>query len=152
MAKHRAKDGGAPSEGPPVGYEVGYCKPPKASQFKAGRSGNSKGRPKKATTVAEALYRRMFAKVAVNENGKRKMITVLEAIIGRLAQSSLAGDSKSIGHLIKLLSTSQFSTGPGLPLSAPDPNADLAVLQDILSSMGITPDSLLCTEGQDGQE
>lgn len=151
MAKRRAEDGVAAGEGPSADYEVGYGKPPKASQFKAGKSGNQKGRPKKVTTVAEALNRRLFAKVTVTENGKRKMITVVEAILGRLAQSSLGGDSRSIGHLIKLLNSGQFATGSGTPSLAPDPDADLSVLQEILSSMGITPESLCSKEAQDGQ-
>jgi hypothetical protein len=30
------------------GYEIGYRKPPKATQFRKGRSGNPRGRPKRS--------------------------------------------------------------------------------------------------------
>ena len=39
-------------------YEVGYAKPPKHSRFKAGVSGNPRGRPKReASTIGEIIDR-----------------------------------------------------------------------------------------------
>lgn len=40
-------------------YEVGYGKPPQRTQFKKGQTGNPKGRPKGATTFAEAAMREL---------------------------------------------------------------------------------------------
>lgn len=149
MPKRRTKNGGSSSEASAADYKVGYGKPPKASRFKAGRSGNPKGRPKHATTIPEALHRRLFAKVPVSENGKRKMITVVEAIFARVAQSSLSGDSRAIGHLIKLINSSHIAAGSGGPSSVHDPAADLLALQEILRSMGITPESIGGKEEED---
>lgn len=87
----------------------------------------------------------------VSENGKRKMITVIEAIFARMAQSSLGGDSRAIGHLIKLLNTGHFAAGSGTSSPVHDPSADLLALQEILSSMGITPESIGGKEARDGQ-
>ena len=36
-------------------YAVGYGRPPKASQFAAGKSGNPKGRPKDSRSVGAVL-------------------------------------------------------------------------------------------------
>lgn len=38
------------------GYDVGYGKPPVATRFKQGQSGNPKGRPKGAKNKRSALF------------------------------------------------------------------------------------------------
>ena len=47
-------------------YEVGYCKPPKETQFQKGQSGNSKGRPKKERDdVLTLLQKEMHSQVTL---------------------------------------------------------------------------------------
>ncbi len=53
-------------------YEVGYGRPPVASQFKAGQSGNAKGRPKGSKNLSTLLREEMDAKILVTENGVQK--------------------------------------------------------------------------------
>ncbi len=75
-------------------YEVGYGKPPKATQFKKGRSGNPKGRPKGAKGVNASLKRELETKVTVREGSHELRISKAEAIAKRLTAGALKGDTK----------------------------------------------------------
>ncbi|WP_233493474.1 DUF5681 domain-containing protein, partial [Ruegeria atlantica] len=60
-------------------FEVGYGKPPKATRFKKGQSGNPKGRPKASKNVGSMLEEVFFRKIPITENGSRREVTMLEA-------------------------------------------------------------------------
>jgi len=77
-------------------YEVGYRKPPKATQFKKGHSGNRKGRPKGSKNFSTYVDYALSCKVSVKEDGKVRKITVLEATLARLSQKALEGDIRAI--------------------------------------------------------
>lgn len=79
--------------------EVGYGKPPRAHQFKAGQSGNPKGRPKGAKNEATILDELLNRKIAVRVGGRVRHITVKEAIYHRVAEDSLRGNTKSVAFL-----------------------------------------------------
>jgi hypothetical protein len=79
---------------------VGYRSPPRASQFKPGQSGNPKGRPKGAKNEATILRELLYRKIPVNQGGKIRRITVLEAILLRFTEDSLKGNTKSAAFLL----------------------------------------------------
>lgn len=68
---------------------------PPGGKFQAGRSGNPKGRPRKATTVSAAVLEALDAKVTVNEGGKRRKITKRDAAAAQLANKSASGDLRA---------------------------------------------------------
>lgn len=77
-------------------YPVGYGRPPKASQFKPGQSGNPKGRPKGIKNISTYIDRELKSKVIVTENGVRKRISKAEAIAKQVVNKGIAGDLKTL--------------------------------------------------------
>lgn len=86
----------------PKSETVGYCNPPEATRFKPGRSGNLKGRPKGSQNMATVVERILREKVIINENGRRQIITKLEASIKQLVNKAAAGDLRALQQLAAL--------------------------------------------------
>lgn len=85
---------GAPLGGEDSGsanYEVGYGRPPRASRFKPGQSGNPKGRPRKPKTLMEAVERELDRAVIVREGGREKRLTKREVVSRQLVDASCRG-------------------------------------------------------------
>lgn len=74
-------------------YETGYKKPPKEHQFKPGQSGNPKGRPKKITSLKEALQVSLNSDISIKtKTGEHKKITCAEAIVKRSVIDAISKD------------------------------------------------------------
>jgi hypothetical protein len=82
------------------GDDVGYGKPPREHQFKPGKSGNPKGRPKGAKSEETLLRDLLGQKISLNERGKTRRITALEGILRRIAEDCLKGNTKSAAFLL----------------------------------------------------
>lgn len=87
--------------------DVGYGKPPEHSRFKQGRSGNPQGRPKGTLNMATVLARTLREKVVVDEDGKRKTVSKLEAAIAQLVSKATSGDTRAIRHLCQLVTSAE---------------------------------------------
>jgi len=111
--------------GSAVGDEVGYGKPPRAHQFKPGKSGNPKGRPKGAKSEETLLRELLQQKISLNERGKTRRITVLEGILRRIAEDCLKGNTKSAAFLLNRLN----AITSGEPVESALSEDDDAVLQ-----------------------
>jgi Family of unknown function (DUF5681) len=90
-------------------YEVGYKKPPKASQFQKGRSGNPSGRSRKDPGIPGLIAKIAKQKVLVNGKNGPKYMTKLEAIFTQLANKGTIGDLKAGKLFIEMLT--RFSEG-----------------------------------------
>lgn len=76
-------------------YEVGFAKPPKATRFVKGQSGNPNGRPKGSLSFASILNKALFAKVVVNEGSQKIARTKLEVMLIQALNKAVAGDLKA---------------------------------------------------------
>jgi Family of unknown function (DUF5681) len=88
--------------GDPSGYDVGYGRPPRDTRFRKGQSGNPRGRPNGSESLARLARRVLNEKIAVRENGKRRTISKLEAVLKQLTNKGVSGDLRAIRELLKL--------------------------------------------------
>ena len=82
-------------------YEVGYGKPPKESQFKKGVTGNSKGRPKKATDITSIISSTLDETITVSEGNSTRELTVEEATNLALINKAMKGDLSAADEVMK---------------------------------------------------
>lgn len=81
-------------------YDVGYCKPPKETQFKRGYSGNTKGRPKKdKDDFFNIISSELQEKISLS-NGEK--ITKEQAICKQLVNSAANGKKEAIKQVVEL--------------------------------------------------
>ena len=85
------------------GCAVGYGRPPRHSRFKKGKSGNPAGRVKDSKNLATVLLNSAHEAVTVNEGGRRKTITKLEAMSKQLVNKAAAGDPRATQLLMQML-------------------------------------------------
>jgi Family of unknown function (DUF5681) len=91
-----------PSEAKPVGYK----RPPSNSQFKPGKSGNPRGRPKRKIDMSSALNKAFNDKVLVT--GLGKSLTGMEAFVQSIVDRVLRGESKAIPELMRLFTKAKI--------------------------------------------
>lgn len=83
------------------GYEVGYRKPPKHTQFKKGQSGNPSGKPKKILSEDEIVLRELNARVPITEGGKQKRMAKMEIVLKRQVNLAMQGDPKAVRFVME---------------------------------------------------
>jgi hypothetical protein len=85
-----------------VPNEVGYGKPPEATRFRKGVSGNPRGRPRGSLNVAMVFTKTLRERVVINEHGQRKTVTKLEAALKQLVNKAASGDLRALRQLVEL--------------------------------------------------
>jgi hypothetical protein len=76
-------------------YEVGHGKPPKTTQFKKGRSGNPKGRPKGSKNYSTIVSKALKQPVHITKSGVPKTVTALEAVVLTTVKDALGGNRRA---------------------------------------------------------
>ena len=108
-------------------YEIGYGKPPKATQFKKGQSGNPKGRLKGSRNFKTDVMEVLNARVQLKDKSGGKTVSTQMAGLLRLREQALKGDFKALDRLLQLaLAFNGDADEAGAPALAPD---DAAILK-----------------------
>jgi len=82
---------------------VGYGRPPKHRQFKKGRSGNPKGRPKGTRNLATDLEEELSALILVREGAQPKRISKQRAMVKALLAKAIKGDTKAANTVLSIM-------------------------------------------------
>lgn len=121
---------------------VGYRRPPLHSRFAKGVSGNPAGRPKGSRNVSTVIAAALAERVTINENGRRRSITKLEAAAKQLANKAATGDQKAAKLILELLHQSEArdeARAIGLPLTPEaQRQSDAVILAALRSRLVVT--------------
>lgn len=98
MSKRTAKTGRARQGAP---YQVGYGKPPAATQFKAGNTA-ARGRRKEREPFDTVLERVLHRRVPVNLKGKPHQMELVEAVITIATTRALQGELPYMKFILDL--------------------------------------------------
>ena len=84
------------------GYEIGRGRPPKATQWKKGKSANPGGRSSpRPTSLLEMIDKLLLTPVKITRDGVSKRVTTLEAILEQLWSKGIAGDRRAMAVYIR---------------------------------------------------
>lgn len=120
------------SEDKPVSaYEIGYKKPPAATRFKKGTSGNPKGRPKGAKNYSTIVEETLDEPVAVTESGKRRYISKRHAMYKQQVNKAVSGDTKAFAAVQKLDREGEEARKAAGPVSIPIHESDAEIIRHL---------------------
>ena len=84
-------------------YRVGHKKPPLHSQFKPGRSGNPRGRPRKQSGFGEILMREVQRAVPVVLNGKPGKLRNSQILASQIVKAAISKGPAAMKLLVQLI-------------------------------------------------
>lgn len=82
---------------------VGYKRPPAATRWKKGESGNPKGRVKGQLNLKTDLLAELGEIIQIGESGKTRKITKQRALLKALTARGIKGDARSANLVLNLM-------------------------------------------------
>jgi len=107
--------------------KVGYGRPPKATQFKPGKSGNPKGRPKGSLNLVSDLAAELGEQITVREDGRTRRISKQRALIKSLLAKGIQGEVRAAAAVLALYARVNIDEADDGSTSIDD--AELAILR-----------------------
>jgi hypothetical protein len=107
--------------------KVGYGRPPKANQFKPGKSGNPKGRPKGSLNLVSDLAAELGEQITVREDGRTRRISKQRALIKSLLAKGIQGEVRAAAAILALYARVNIDSADDGSTSIDD--AELAILR-----------------------
>jgi Family of unknown function (DUF5681) len=87
-------------------YEVGYGKPPKANQFRRGRTGNPRGKKLGEENMISAFKRHVQKRVKINDGNRIYTTTLAEAVILKNYSAALQKNPVAMSNMFRLAEAS----------------------------------------------
>jgi len=117
-------------------YQVGYRRPPKATQFRKGESGNPKGRPKVSRGLEKVVMEELKTKITVTENGRSKRVKKVDAIAKQMVNKAMSGDPKSISLVLSVSNRHDDKlAAKDVPIIETLPDEDKQVMESLMARM-----------------
>lgn len=99
--------------------KVGYCRPPVATRFKPGQSGNPSGERKPRPSLSQRLDRILAEKMTVAEAGESKRMSREEVFLRQTVSRAINGD-RQFGKLILEYLQRRQEAAPAEAISSTD--------------------------------
>src|SRR5258707_15839767 len=82
--------------------EIGYGKPPKANQFRKGRTGNPRGKRQGEENIISAFKRIVSKRVKINDGEKVRTVTLAEAVFLKNISAALQKNPFAMSNIFRL--------------------------------------------------
>jgi hypothetical protein len=83
-------------------HEIGYGKPPKANQFRKGRTGNPRGKRQGEENTISAFKRIVLKRVKINDGEKVRTMTLAEAVILKNYNAAVQKNPFAMSNIFRL--------------------------------------------------
>jgi hypothetical protein len=112
---------------------VGYGRPPVATRFKLGQSGNPQGRPKGSLNLKTDLRSELSEKIQIREGERSLKVSKQRAMLKALVAKALKGDARAANVVLTLVDR-LFATDSATTEEAPALTLDdQAILERFLA-------------------
>ena len=92
---------------------VGYGRPPMATRFKAGQSGNPSGRPKKVKSLKDEMLDELNERICIHADGDEVEMSKARAIAKTLVQAAIGGNMRALTALVSFCARISSDTDEG---------------------------------------